>query len=362
MSRRSFLTKGAAATAAATTVAAPAIVHAQPTVRWRMASSFPKSLDTLFGAAETISKRVSALTDGKFTISAHAAGEIVPAFQVLDAVSDGNIEMGQTALYYYFGKEPTWAVACAIPFGLNARQYDAWWNELGGNKVFNEFAHRTAGVTAFLAGNTGAQMGGWFRREISTLDDLKGLKFRIAGVAGMVFAKLGVVPQQIPGGDLYPALEKGTIDAAEWVGPYDDEKLGLAKVAKYYYYPGFWEGGPALHAIANNKALASLPPAYRAALEAACAEAHVGMMSRYDALNAQAIKRLVGSGAQLRGFSRPIMDACYKATQEVYAEISAKSADFKKMSDHYFGVQKDLVTWFRVTENTFDDFMASVKR
>ncbi len=362
MSRRSFLANGVATAAAAGTVAAPAIVRAQPAVRWRMASSFPKSLDTLWGAAEVISQRVSALTGGKFQVSAHAAGEIVPAFQVLDAVQAGNIEMCQTALYYFFGKEPTWALGCAVPFGLNARQYDAWWSELGGEKVFNEFAGRTAGVTAFLAGNTGAQMGGWFRKEITSLEDLKGLKFRIAGLGGTVFAKLGVVPQQIPGGDLYPALEKGTIDAAEWVGPYDDEKLGLAKVAKYYYYPGFWEGGPALHAVANNKALATLPPEYRAALEAACGEARLYMLSRYDAQNAQAIKRLVASGAQLRGFPRPVLEACYKATQEVYAEISARSADFKKVHDHYFGVQRDLVTWFRVTENTFDDFMASVKR
>lgn len=362
MSRRSFLARGAVAGAAASTLAAPAIVAAQPAVRWRMASSFPKSLDTLWGAAELISRRVSALTAGKFQISVHAAGEIVPAFQVLDAVQAGTVEMGQSALYYFVGKDPAWAVACAVPFGLNARQYDAWWHELGGEKVFNEFAGRTAGVTAILAGNTGAQMGGWFRKEIPTVEDIKGLKFRIAGIAGQVFAKMGAVPQQIPGGELYPALEKGTIDAAEWVGPYDDEKLGLAKVAKYYYYPGFWEGGPALHALVNNKALAALPPEFRAALEAACAEAHLYMMARYDAQNTQAVRRLVAGGAQLRAFSRPVMEAAYKAWQEVHAELGARSADYKKLADHYFGVQKDMVTWFRVTENTFDDFMASLKR
>ncbi len=362
MERRSFLSKATVGAAAGTIVGAPAIVRAQPAVRWRMASSFPKSLDTIYGAAEVVSKRVSAMTGGKFQISVHAAGEIVPAFQVLDAVQQGNVEMGHTALYYFFGKEPSWAIATAVPFGLNARQYNAWWHHLGGESTFNEFANRNAGVTAYLCGNTGGQMGGWFRKEINSVEDLKGLKFRVGGFAGQVLSKLGVVPQQIPGGDIYPALEKGTIDAAEWIGPYDDEKLGFNKVAKFYYYPGWWEGGPALHAIANTKALAALPPEYKEILAAACAEGDAYMLSKYDAANPQAIKRLVGSGVQLKPFPRPVMDACYKAAQEVYAETAAKSADFKKLHDHYFGVQRDMIQWFRVTENTFDDFMATARR
>jgi TRAP-type mannitol/chloroaromatic compound transport system substrate-binding protein len=364
MTRRSFLSKAGVAGAATGTaiLGAPAIVSAQPTVRWRLASSFPKSLDTIYGAAEVLSKSVSAMTGGKFQISVHPAGELVPAFQVLDAVQQGNVEIGHTALYYFFGKDPSWAVATAIPFGLNCRQYNAWWYHGGGEKIFNEFSEKAAGVTTLLAGNTGAQMGGWFRKEINTVDDLKGLKFRVGGFAGQVLSKLGVVPQQIPGGDIYPALEKGTIDAAEWIGPYDDEKLGFNKVAKFYYYPGWWEGGPALHAIVNQKAMASLTPEYRAVLDAAAEQANTYMMAKYDSGNPQALKRLVGSGTQLKAFPRPVMDACFKASQEVYAETNAKNAEFKKLSDHYFNFQRDQITWFRVTENTFDDYMATARR
>jgi TRAP-type mannitol/chloroaromatic compound transport system substrate-binding protein len=361
MQRRSFLTKTAVG-AAAGGLAAPAIVRADPAIRWRLASSFPKSLDTIYGAAEVMAKEVSDMTGGKFQISVHAAGEIVPGLQVLDAVQQGNVEMGHTALYYFFGREPSWAFGTAVPFGLNCRQYQAWWHHGGGKQLFNDFATRNAGVTALLCGNTGAQMGGWFRKEINSLDDLKGLKFRVGGFAGQVLAKVGVVPQQLAAGDIYPALEKGTIDAAEWTVPYDDEKLGFQKVAKYYYYPGWWEGGPALHALANNKALASLPPDYKSILEAAAETANTYMMTKYDHVNPQAIKRLVAGGTQLRPFPRPIMDACFKAAQEVYAETSAKSADFKKLHDHYFGYQRDLIAWFRVCENSFDDYMASIKR
>jgi TRAP-type mannitol/chloroaromatic compound transport system substrate-binding protein len=363
MERRSFIRKaGASAATGGAILAAPAIISAQPTIRWRMASSFPKSLDTIYGAAEVLSKSVAAMSGGKFQISVHAAGELVPAFQVLDAVQQGNVEMGHTAMYYFFGKDPTWAVATAIPFGLNCRQFQAWWYQGGGSQIYNEFAEKSAGVYAMLAGNTGAQMGGWFRKEINTVDDLKGLKFRVGGFAGQVLTKLGVVPQQIPGGDIYPSLEKGTIDAAEWIGPYDDEKLGFNKVAKFYYYPGWWEGGPGLHAIVNQKSLATLPPEYRAILEAGAEQANSFMMAKYDALNPQALKRLVGSGTQLKPFPRPVMDACFRAAQEVYAETNAANANFKKVSDHYFNFQRDQISWFRVTENTFDDYMATAKR
>ncbi len=362
MQRRSFLSKATAGAAGGSILAAPAIVRAQPTVRWRLASSFPKSLDTLFGAAEVMSKRVAAATGGKFQISVHAAGEVVPALQVLDAVQQGNLEMGHTALYYYFGKDPTWAFGTAVPFGMNQRQFNAWWYQLGGKQIFNEFAEKSAGITAILCGNTTGQMGGWFRKEINSVEDLKGLKFRVGGFAGQVLTKLGVVPQQIAGGDIYPALEKGTIDAAEWVGPYDDEKLGFQKVARYYYYPGWWEAGPALHAIVNSKALAALPQEYREILESACADGDAYMISKYDAGNPTALKRLLAGGTQLRAFPRPVLDACYKAAQEVYAETNAARPEFKKIHDHYFGAQRDLIAWFRVVENTLDDYLASVRR
>ncbi|MGE0802878.1 MAG: TRAP transporter substrate-binding protein [Lautropia sp.] len=357
MQRRSFIAKGAAGAAAAA-VAAPAFTQTAPNVRWRLASSFPKSLDTIFGGGEVLSKSVSAMTGGKFQISVHAGGEIVPGLQVLDAVQANTVECGHTALYYFFGKDPTWALAAAIPFGLNTRQFNAWWYHGGGNTVFNEFSMKN-GVTSILCGNTTAQMGGWFRKEVKGLDDLKGLKFRIAGLGGQVFAKLGVVTQQIAGGDLYPALEKGTIDAAEWVGPYDDEKLGLNKVAQYYYYPGFFEGCTAAHLVVNNKAYEALPAEYKAALQSAAAEATIDMIAKYDALNAVSVKRLVATGTQLRAYPRPVLEAAYKEMQAIYAQLTAANASFKKVYDSYTGAQADQIAWGRVNEATFDGFMAA---
>ena len=250
MQRRTFL-KQAAVGAAAGAVAAPAIAQSNPTIQWRLAASWPKSLDTLYGGAELVARRVGELTDGKFQIRPFAAGEIVPALQVLDAVQAGTVECGHTATYYYYGKDPAFAMGTSIGFGGNTRQNFAWWFFGGGSEamapLFKEY-----GCVAFAAGSTGCQMGGWFRKEIKGVDDLKGLKFRIGGMAGMVMAKLGVVPQMIGGPDIYPALEKGTIDGAEWVGPYDDEKLGFNKVAQYYYYPGWWEAGPISMLLVNE--------------------------------------------------------------------------------------------------------------
>jgi TRAP-type mannitol/chloroaromatic compound transport system substrate-binding protein len=357
MERRSFIKHtGLAGILAAGS--APAIAQAPATVKWRCQSSFPKSLDTIFGAGEVAAKVVNDVTGGRFQIQVFAAGEIVPALQVADAVQSGTIECGHTAPYYYFGKDPTFAFGTSIPFGLNQRQFDAWWYIGGGEALYNEFT-KDFGIVAILAGNTGAQMGGWFRKEIKTVADLKGLKFRIGGFAGQVLTKLGVIPQQIAGGDIYPALEKGTIDAAEWVGPYDDEKLGFNKVAKYYYYPGWWEGGPALSFFCGQKAYDALPPDFKAALRAGCAEANTFMMAKYDANNPAALRRLVAGGTQLRPFSKAILDACYAAAQQVYKETSEKNAKFKKVFDHYTAFQKDQNLWFRVTENTFDTYMAT---
>jgi TRAP-type mannitol/chloroaromatic compound transport system substrate-binding protein len=285
----------------------------------------------------------------------------VPGLQVADAVQNGTVQCGHTAPYYYVGKDPTFAFGTAVPFGLNARQFNAWWYVGGGDAVFNEFL-QDYGIHSILTGNTGAQMGGWYRKEIKTVADLKGLKLRIGGFAGQVLAKLGVVAQQIAGGEIYPALEKGTIDAAEWVGPYDDEKLGLNKVAKFYYYPGWWEGGPALHTFVNAKAWSELPKDYQAILEAACHEGNTMMLARYDHGNPAALKRLIAGGTQLRAFPRPVMEACYKAALELYAETAAKNPKFKKVHDHQTKYMDDLVPWFRVAEGTFDTFMQTGRR
>ncbi len=355
MKRRDFL-KVSAAGAAATAVASPAIAQSSPEVKWRLTSSFPKSLDTIYGGAEYMAKQVAEMTDNKFQIQVFAAGEVVPGLQALDATSNGTVEMCHTVSYYYVGKDPTFAVFASVPFGLNARMQNSWLVEGGGNQIADEFFKKFS-VKGIPCGNTGTQMGGWFRKEIKTPADLQGLKFRIGGIAGQVLAKLGVVPQQLAGGDIYPALEKGTIDAAEWVGPYDDEKLGFNKVAKYYYYPGFWEGGPTVHAFANLDKYNALPKNYQAVLMNACANANAWMGARYDMQNPSALKRLVAGGTQLRPFSNEVLEACLKATNELWGEISAKNPDFKKAIDSMQAYRSDEYLWWQVAEYTFDSFM-----
>ena len=358
MERRSFLKNtGLAGILAAGS--APAFAQA-PTIKWRCASSFPKSLDTIYGTAETAAKALAEATGGRFQIQVFAAGEIVPGLQVADAVQNGTVECGHTAPYYYIGKDPTFAFGTAIPFGLNQRQFDAWWYFGQGKELYNEFL-KDYNIVSVLCGNTGAQMGGWYRKEIKTVADLKGLKMRIGGFAGQVLAKLGVVPQQIAGGDIYPSLEKGTIDAAEWVGPYDDEKLGFNKVAKFYYYPGWWEAGPMTMSLVNDKKWETLPPMYKQAFKTACSEAAYWMVSKYDALNPVALRRLVGSGTMLRPFSKPVMEACEKATFELYAELMNKSAHWKRIYPGWKKFRDDQFLWFRVAEQTYDNY-ASVSK
>ena len=355
MKRRQFL-KSAGLGLASTAVAAPAIAQSSPEIRWRLTSSFPKSLDTIYGGADQFSKAVAEATDGKFQVQVFAPGEIVPGLQALDAVQNGTVEMAHTSSYYYVGKDPTFAWATAMPFGMNTRQINAWMYHGGGLDLMNQF-YAKFNVMALPGGNTGCQMGGWFRKEIKTVADLSGLKMRIAGLAGQVLSKLGVIPQQIAGGDIYPALEKGTIDAAEWVGPYDDEKLGFVKVAPYYYYPGWWEGGAMLHYYINNAKWAELPKNYQSIVKTAAAMTNVDMMAKYDANNPLAIKRLVQNGAQLRPFSQEILEASWKATNEVYADLNAKNPDFKKIYDAYIPFRNDQYLWAQIADFAYDNFL-----
>jgi TRAP-type mannitol/chloroaromatic compound transport system substrate-binding protein len=355
MQRRQFL-KVAGAGMAASTVAAPAIAQSMPEVKWRLTASWPKSLDTLYGTCEGFAKYVAEATDNKFQVQVFAAGEIVPGLQVLDAVENGTVEACHTATYYFIGKDPTWALFCAVPFGLNTRQQNAWFYDADGMKLMTDFSKKF-NAYPLVGGNTGAQMGGWFRKEIKTVEDLKGLKMRIGGWAGKTLEKLGVVPQQLAGGDIYPALEKGTIDAAEWVGPYDDEKLGFHKIAPYYYYPGWWEGGTANHFLINIEKWNALPKNYQAIVAAAAGASNVEQTGRYDARNPGALKRLVAGGAQLRGFSLPIMEACLKASNEVNAATSATNPDYKKIWASIESFRNDGYLWWQVAEYGYDSFM-----
>jgi TRAP-type mannitol/chloroaromatic compound transport system substrate-binding protein len=360
MKRRDFI-KAAAVGSGGAALAAPAIVHAQESVRWRLASSFPKSLDTLYAGAEVVAKRVAEATSGKFEIKVFAAGEIVPGLQVADAVQQGTVQACHTVSNYFFGKDPTFALDGIIPFGMSSRQLTAWMYQGGGMQVMRDF-FREYNLVNFPCGNTGAQMAGWFRKEIKTPADIKGMKMRIAGLGGVVWDRLGGVPQQLAGGDIYPALERGTIDAAEFVGPYDDEKLGFHKVAKYYYSPSFWEGCAQITLHVNSKAWEALPKDYQAIFTAACAEAHSDMQAKYDARNPAALRRLIAGGAQVRAIPKPVLDAAWKASNEIYAEYSAKHPTWKKAYGEYSKFRDETIRWFRFAEYGYDNFMASITK
>jgi TRAP-type mannitol/chloroaromatic compound transport system substrate-binding protein len=357
--RRNVLKAGAAggAAIAAAALSAPAIAQAAPEIKWRMTASWPKSLDTLYGACEFMAKRLAEMSDGKFQLQVFAAGEIVPALAAFDAAQNGTVEVAHTSSVYYYGKDPTFVFGTDLPFGMNSRMRSAWMYHGGGLDLMNEF-YKTYGTIYMPAGNTNCQMGGWFRKEINSLADLKGLKFRVSGLAGTIMSKFGLVPQQIAGGDIYPALEKGTIDGAEWVGPHDDEKLGFVKVAKYYYYPGWWEVGPNVGCFVNLEKWASLPKSYQAMFLCAAAEANQWMAAKYDAQNPAALKRLVAAGAQLRAFPPEVMEACWASANETYDGIAAKNANFKKIYDHFVAFRSDQSLWNQVCDLTMDSYMA----
>ena len=359
MQRRQALQKIAAlgaATATTASFAAPAVIT-QPAVQWRLASSFPKSLDTIYGAGEMLSKRVAQLTDGKFQIRVFAGGELVPGLQVLDAVSNGTVECGHTAGYYYVGKSKAFAFDTCLPFGLTARQQNAWYSQAGGQQLLGEL-FKQYNIVNFAGGNTGAQMGGWFRKPVNSLKELQGIKMRIPGIGGEIMSRLGVIPQTIAGADIYPALERGAIDASEWVGPYDDEKLGLYKVAKHYYFPGWWEAGPQLSFYVNQSAWAKLPKAWQSAFEVATMEANQMMLAAYDARNPQALIRLMNQhGVVLHRYPDDVMQAGQKAAFALYDELSAADPMFKKIYGSWKSFRRLSHGWTNLAETSLENFM-----
>jgi TRAP-type mannitol/chloroaromatic compound transport system substrate-binding protein len=355
MMRRRALLGGLTAGLAAG-IAKPAIAQSMPEVKWRLTSSFPKSLDTIYGTAQVFAQYVAEATDNRFQIQTFAAGEIVPGLQALDAVASGALECCHSPTYFYYGKDPTLGFGTGMPFGPNARLQHSWWHFAGGKEIINESLAKF-NVMALACGNSGTQMGGWFRKEVNTVEDLKGLKFRIGGTGGKVLERLGVVPQQIAPGDIYPALEKGAIDAVEFVGPYDDEKLGFSKVAKYYYYPGFWEGGAMLHTLINIEQWNKLPKSYQVAVQHAAEAANNWMLAKYDAVNAPALKRLLAKGTELRPFSPEIIEAAYKEATIFYNETAATNPLFKKALDSVNDYLSEQYAWWQVGEFSYDSMM-----
>lgn len=364
MKRRSFISN---ATLGATTAGVLSACGSQPqqvtdgalpTLRWKMQTSWPKSLDTIFGGAQTVCDRVKAMTGGKFTITPYAAGEIVPGLEVLDAVQQGTVECGHSPSYYYVGKNPALGFGTSVPFGLNAQQQNAWFYHGGGldtmHKLYSDF-----NVINFPAGNTGAQMGGWFKREVKSVSDLKGLKMRIPGLGGEVMSRLGVNVQVLPGGEVFLALDTGAIDAAEWVGPYDDEKLGLNKAAPYYYYPGWWEPGATLDLQINKTAWESLPPEYQAILQTAAMEANLNMLSQYDAQNRLALQSLLEGGTQLIPYSEEILKAAQQISFDLYEENASKDATFKEVYESWKKFRQEILDWNQINELSYANFLKS---
>jgi TRAP-type mannitol/chloroaromatic compound transport system substrate-binding protein len=330
----------------------------QPRVEWRMATSWPESLNIVFGTTKLICERVSDLTNGNFAITAFPAGGIAPPLEILDTVQAGSAECGHTAGYYYTDKNPALAFATSVPFGLTPNQHIAWMYSGGGLELTREL-YADFNTINFPAGSTGNQMGGWFKRRVSSLAELKNLRLRMPGLGGEVMKRLGVQVQTLPPDEILAALERGSIDAAEWVGPYEDEKLGLQKSAPYYYYPGWHEPGTTYELLVNQTAWNQLPREYQQALQAATAEAHLTMLSRYDAENREALQRLLNEGTQLVAYSKTIIDAARKETFELYQEFSGQDSSFQKVYSQWNAFRKGIYQWNQVNEQSFAELLFS---
>ncbi len=364
MERRAFLTSAAGAVGAGvlTACASPdagggeaAAGAMGPRVSWRLASSFPRSLDIIYGSAEHLAARVAQLTGGRFQIRAYPAGELVPGLQVMDAVQQGTVHAGHTVSYYYMGKNPALAFDSAVPFGLTARQQNAWLHEGGGlpllRDVFAEF-----GVIQFPCGNTGVQFGGWFRRPITSVADLRGLRMRMPGMGGEVMARLGASVQVLAGGEIYPALERGAIDATEWVGPHDDERLGFQRIARYCYYPGWHEPGVTLTLMVSRQAWDALPELYRHVLEVAAAEENARMLERYDTANPAALARLRAEGVQVLPFPDDLMQAAWRESNALLEEYAAQSEAFRRVYEPWKAFREQSFRYFGGAEQSFARF------
>ena len=361
MKRRKLINHLATATSVATlaacsqTTTQTTSTDSLPSIKWRMTTSWPRSLDTIFGGAQAVCDRVEAMTNGRFTIIPYQAGEIVGGLEVLDAVQQGTVQCGHTASYYYVGKNPALAFGTSVPFGLTAQQQNAWYYHGGGLEIMHKL-YSDFNIISFPAGNSGVQMGGWFKREINTLRDLNGLSMRIPGFGGEVMRKLGVNTQVLPGGEIYLALERNTIDAAEWIGPYDDKKLGLHKAAKYYYYPGWWEPGPTFEVQVNVNEWNKLPKEYQEAFKTAAYQANINMLAQYDTLNGAALAELIAGDTELRPYIQEILQAAQKAAFEFYEEKASQDQTFKEVYEQWKKFGAKIYQWNAINELSFAQF------
>jgi len=359
--RQLIATSGSALAASATALAAPSVARAQTAVKWRLQSSFPKSLELIWGGAEVLAREVKAMSAGRFEIALYPATAHDESAAAIDAVASGRVEMCHTMAAFGAAKDPTFALMTAMPFGLDARLMAAFLHEQGGLALVNGVlaGHN---LVALPAGNTGAEMGGWFHREIARPEDLNGLKIRITGLGAEVMKALGAMPVSLAASDIRGALERREIDAAEWIGPFDDDAMGLWRAAPNYYYPGWWSGGTQVHALVNKASHDALPADLKAVLAAACALADRHVLARYDALNIVALRRLVAGGAALNAFPEPVLDAAFKASTDMLDALAAGNATFKALLAALRKARADGYLWHQVAEHAFATYMMVQQR
>lgn len=351
MDRRSFLKASAfgGSAAAATALAAPAIAQGKRTLT--MVCTWPRGLAGVWDSVERVANSVSAATDGQVTLDVKAAGELVGALEVFDAVTSGQADMYHGADYYFVGQHPAFAYFTAVPFGMTAPEIMTWYYGQDGMALHHELGE-VFGIKSFLAGQTGAQGGGWYRKEIKSADDFKGLKFRMPGLGGQALSKLGASVQNIPGGEIYQALSSGALDGTEWIGPWSDEKLGLQEVCDYYYPAGFHEPGAALSIACNLDVFNELTPSQQKAIELAGADAHQANYAQFIANNGPALKRLIDGGTQVREFSDDVWDAFGRASVELLDSYTSDEL-FKKIHDSAQASMKASSAWLALSDSAY---------
>jgi TRAP-type mannitol/chloroaromatic compound transport system substrate-binding protein len=352
MDRRSFLTKaavGGATAAAATTLAAP--LYAQGKRTLTLVTTWARGAAGVHDAAQHVADSITAMTDGQLTIELKAAGELVGAFEVFDAVTSGQADMYHGADYYWVNQHPAYAFFTAVPFGMTAQELANWYYHGGGQQLHDEL-NAIFGLKGFLAGNTGAQAGGWFRKEMTSPEDFQGLKFRMPGLGGKALGKMGASVQNIPGGEVYQALSSGAIDGTEWIGPWADEKAGFQEITKIYYTAGFHEPGAGLSLTTNLDVWNSLTPAQQKIVEIAAAEAHQWNLAQFLSENGAALQRLQAAGVEIRTFSDAIWDAFGRAANEVMQENMGDEL-FKRIHDSVMASMRASSAWIQTSEGTY---------
>ncbi len=361
MKRRNFLKKAAtAATVAggAAVVGAP-YVHAKDTYNYRMVTTWPPHFPVLGESADNIAKWAEEMSGGRLKIQVYGAGELVPAMESFDAVSQGVVEMGHGAAYYWAGKAPATQFFAAVPFGMNPQQMNAWLYRGGGMELWEE-VYAPFNLIPMPGGNTGVQMGGWFNKEINSIADIKGLKMRIPGLGGKVIAKAGGAVTLTPGGEIYTNLERGVIDATEWVGPYHDYKLGLHKVAKFYYYPGWHEPGTVIEMFMNKAAYEKLPADLQAIVKSAAIRANMWSLCELEAQNNFYLQKLIDEhDVQLKRFPDDVLATFKKYTDEVLGDVTAGDPMSKKVYEAYDKFRKEITAWAKTSEKAYHDYISS---